>query len=286
MRSSVGLPTTIPGRPASLALEWARRAEAGPFVGLSILDRLVFPNYDSLITLAAAAAVTTRLRLMTSVLLAPLHSAVQLAKQAASIDAISGGRLTLGLGVGARPDDFAAAERDFHTRGRRFDEQLETMHRIWAGQLVSASVGAVGPSPVQPGGPEILIGGRSPEALRRASRWGVGYIAGGAPPQGARQGFEQVQEAWRSAGRPGTPRFVTATYFALGDDAAARGAAYLRTYYGANPYSDTVAAAMPATPEALRERIKAFEEVGADELTFWPTIAEIDQLARLADLLA
>ena len=286
MRISVGLPNTIPGRPAPLILEWARRADAGPFSSLSVLDRLVYPNVDSLITLAAVAAVTSRVRLMTSVLLAPLHSAAQLAKQTASIDAFSNGRLTLGLGVGAREDDFIAAERDYHPRGRRYDEQLETMHRIWAGQPFSESVGPIGPAPVQSGGPEVLIGGRSPQALQRASRWGTGYIAGGAPPAGARQGFEQVQAAWQAAGRTGTPRFVTASYFALGDDAAARGATYLRDYYGANSYTDSIVAGLPATAEAIKARIQAFEEVGADELTLWPTIAEIDQLDRLAELLA
>lgn len=286
MRISVGLPNTIPGRPASLVLDWARRADAGQFSGLSVLDRLVYPNFDSLITLAAVAAITTRVRLMTSVLLAPLHSAAQLAKQAASIDTFSGGRLTLGLGVGVREDDFLAAERDFHTRGRRYDEMLETMHRIWLGERVSESVGPIGPAPAQPGGPEVLIGGQSPQALQRASRWGAGYIAGGAPPERARQGFEQVKAAWQAAGRVGTPRFVTASYFALGDDAANRGGPYLRDYYGANPYTDTVVANLPATPEKLKARIQAFEEVGADELMLWPTIAEIDQLDRLADLLS
>ncbi len=286
MRISVGLPNTIPGRPASLVLDWARRADAGRFSGLSVLDRLVYPNFDSLITLAAVAAITTRVRLMTSVLLAPLHSAAQLAKQAASIDTFSGGRLTLGLGVGVREDDFLAAERDFHTRGRRYDEMLETMHRIWLGERVSESVGPIGPAPAQPGGPEVLIGGQSPQALQRASRWGAGYIAGGAPPERARQGFEQVKAAWQAAGRVGTPRFVTASYFALGDDAANRGGLYLRDYYGANPYTDTVVANLPSTPERLKARIQAFEEVGADELTLWPTIAEIDQLDRLADLLS
>ncbi len=286
MRISVGLPSTIPGRPASLVLEWARRADAGPFSGLSVLDRIVYPNFDSLITLAAAAAVTTRVRLMTSVLLAPLHSAAQLAKQAASLDAFSGGRLTLGLGVGAREDDFLAAGREFHTRGRRFDEQLEAMHRVWAGQPIVEGTGLIGPAPAQPGGPEVLIGGRSPQALQRAGRWGVGYIAGGAPPQGARQGYEQVLAAWRTAGREGTPRFVTATYFALGDDAAARGGAYLRDYYGPSPYTANVVAGLPATDADVKARIQAFEEVGADELTLWPTIAEIGQLDRLAELLA
>lgn len=286
MRISVGLPSTIPGRPAPLVLDWARRAESGPFSGLSVLDRLVYGNFDSLITLATVAAVTTRLRLMTSILLAPLHSAAQLAKQAASIDAFSGGRLTLGLGVGGREDDFLAAERDFRTRGRRYDEQLEIMHRIWAGQPVSESIGPIGPAPAQSGGPELLIGGYSPQALQRASRWGAGYIAGGAPPPRARQGYDQVLAAWQSAGRAGTPRFVTASYFALGDDAAARGATYLRDYYGASPYTENVVAGLPATPEAVKTLVKAFEDVGADELTLWPTIAEIDQVDRLAELLS
>ena len=150
----------------------------------------------------------------------------------------------------------------------------------------SESIGPIGPAPAQSGGPEILIGGRSPQALQRASRWGVGYIAGGAPPQGARQGYEQVLAAWQGAGREGTPRFVTATYFALGADAATRGGDYLRDYYGPSPYTANVVAGLPATDADVKARIQAFADVGADELTLWPTIAEIDQLDRLADLLA
>src|SRR5258707_7623124 len=119
MRISIGLPSTIPGTPGALILDWARKADAGPFSSLSVLDRLVYPNYDPLITLAAAAAVTARVRLLTSVLLAPLHSAAQLAKQTASLDALSGGRLTLCLRVRVREDDFPAVDHDYHTRGSR-----------------------------------------------------------------------------------------------------------------------------------------------------------------------
>jgi alkanesulfonate monooxygenase SsuD/methylene tetrahydromethanopterin reductase-like flavin-dependent oxidoreductase (luciferase family) len=283
MRISIGLPSTIPSTPGALILDWARKADAGPFSSLSVLDRLVYPNYDSLITLSAAAAVTARVRLLTSVLLAPLHSAAQLAKQTASLDALSGGRLTLGLGVGVREDDFLAAEQDYHTRGSRFERQLETMHRIWSGAPVSEQIDRIGPAPAQAGGPEILIGGYSPQAIRRAGKWGVGYMAGGSPPDSARQGYEAVAAAWKAAGRPGKPRFVTATYFALGEDAATRGAAYLRDYYGASPYTDAVVAGLPATPEAVKARIQAFADVGADELTLWPTIAELDQVDRLAE---
>src|ERR687889_2563453 len=141
MDIGIGLPATIPGTRGSLILDWAKQAESGPFSSLGILDRLVYPNYEPLITLAAAAAVTSRVRLMSTVLLAPLRRAGVLAKQAATIDALSGGRLTLGLGVGGREDDFQFAPASFHDRGRRFEEQLDLMKRIWAGQPVSDEVG-------------------------------------------------------------------------------------------------------------------------------------------------
>jgi alkanesulfonate monooxygenase SsuD/methylene tetrahydromethanopterin reductase-like flavin-dependent oxidoreductase (luciferase family) len=151
MDIAIGLPATIPWTNGPLILEWAKRADTSPFSSLGILDRLVYPNYEPLITLAAAAAVTERVRLMTTVLIAPLRRAGVLAKQAATIDALSGGRLTLGLGVGAREDDFQFAPTSFHDRGRRFEEQLELMKRVWSGQPVSDEVGAVGPPPAQAG---------------------------------------------------------------------------------------------------------------------------------------
>src|SRR2546425_9934883 len=167
MKIGIGHPGTIPGVQGQLILEWARKADAGPFSSLGSLDRLVYPKYDALIPLRAAAAVTQRILLMTTVLLATLHNGVLLAKQAASLDALSGGRLTLGLGVGAREDDFRAAPASFHDRGKRFEQQLELMTRIWSGQPVDDETGPIGPSPVQPGGPEVLFGGSSPAAISR-----------------------------------------------------------------------------------------------------------------------
>src|SRR5262249_48064145 len=154
MRISIGLPGTIPGVQGSLLVDWARRAEAGPFARLGALDRLVYPTYEPLIMRTAAAAVSQRIRLMTTVLLAPLRNTAVLAKQTASLDALSGGRLTLGLGIGGREDDFQVAEQDLHTRGRRFEEQLEALHRSWSGQPLRDGIGAIGPAPVQAGGPE------------------------------------------------------------------------------------------------------------------------------------
>ncbi|HEU5200223.1 MAG TPA: LLM class flavin-dependent oxidoreductase, partial [Ktedonobacterales bacterium] len=144
MKIGIGLPATTPGVRGELILDWARKADAGPFSSVTILDRLVYPNFEALITLAAVGAVTQRVRLMTSVLLAPLRNPAMLAKMAASIDALSNGRLTLGLGIGGRADDFEAAGVPMQRRGRIFEEELALMRRVWSGQPVSDTVGPIG----------------------------------------------------------------------------------------------------------------------------------------------
>ena len=285
MDIGIGLPATIPGTRGSLILDWAKRADSGPFSSLGIIDRLVYPNYEPLITLAAAAAVTDRVRLMSTILIAPLRGAGVLAKQAASIDALSGGRLTLGLGVGAREDDFNAAPATFHDRARRFEEQLELMKRVWSGQPASEEVGPIGPPPAQPGGPELLIGGYSPVSIRRVGRWGDGFISGGIPdPAQVRQMFDLAEESWRTEGREGRPRLVASLYYALGPNAG-RGGDYIRDYYGYfGPAADDMARSIPSSPEAVEGLIRGFGEVGADEVICWPTVAELDQLDHLAEL--
>ena len=285
MDIGIGLPATIPGTRGSLILDWAKRADSGPFSSLGVIDRLVYPNYEPLITLAAAAAVTDRVRLTSTILIAPLRGAGVLAKQAASIDALSGGRLTLGLGVGVREEDFIVAPATFHDRARRFEEQLELMKRVWSGQPASDEVGPIGPPPARPGGPELLIGGYTPPAIRRVGRWGDGYISGGIPdPEQVRQLFDLAEESWRAGGREGRPRLVASLYYALGPDAE-RGGDYIRDYYGYfGPGADDMARSIPSSPEAVEGLIRGFGAVGADEVICWPTVAELDQLDHLAEL--
>jgi alkanesulfonate monooxygenase SsuD/methylene tetrahydromethanopterin reductase-like flavin-dependent oxidoreductase (luciferase family) len=285
MDIAIGLPATIPGTKGPLILDWARRADSGPFSSLGILDRLVYPNYEPLITLAAAAAVTERVRLMTTVLITPLRRAGVLAKQTATIDTLSGGRLTLGLGVGAREDDFQFAPASFHDRGRRFEEQLDLMKRVWSGQPVSEEIGPVGPPPAQAGGPELLIGGYTPVSIQRVGRWGDGFISGGVRgPEQVRQLFDLAEESWRDEGTEGKPRLVASLYYALGPNAD-RGGDYIRDYYSYfGPGADDMARSIPSTQEALDNLIRGLGEVGADEVVCWPTVAELDQVDLLAEL--
>lgn len=285
MDIGIGLPATIPGTKGSLILEWAKQVDSGPFSSLGILDRVVYPNYEPLTTLAAAAAVTERVRLMTTVLLAPLRGAGLLAKQAATIDALSEGRLTLGLGVGGREDDFKAAPASFHDRARTFEEQLDLMKRAWSGEPVSDEVGPIGPPPVQDGGPRLLIGGYTPTPIRRVGRWADGFISGGVPdPDQVRQMFDLAEESWRAEGREGRPRLVATLYYALGPNAE-RGGDYIRDYYSYfGPAADDMARSIPSSPEAVEDLIRGFGDVGADEVVCWPTVAELDQVERLAEL--
>jgi alkanesulfonate monooxygenase SsuD/methylene tetrahydromethanopterin reductase-like flavin-dependent oxidoreductase (luciferase family) len=285
MKIGIGLPTTIPHVEGKLVLDWARQAEAANFSSLGIIDRLVYGNYEPLISLAAAAGATSRIGLMTTVLLAPLRNPGVLAKQVASLDALSGGRFTLGVGLGGREDDYLFASESFQTRGKRLDEQLALMTRVWSGQPVSDKVGSIGPAPAQPGGPQILIGGNTPAAIQRLGRWGHGYICGGAPPEQAAQLYHVAEEVWQKAGKAGKPHFVSLAYYGLGPNATDGIMAYLGNYYAfLGPMAQQIAGAALSTPDAVRTALKAYNDIGLDELILLPCIPDLDQIKQLADI--
>jgi alkanesulfonate monooxygenase SsuD/methylene tetrahydromethanopterin reductase-like flavin-dependent oxidoreductase (luciferase family) len=278
MNIGISLPAAIPGVQPKTLIEWARRSEEIGFSNVSILDRLVFNNYEALTTLAAVAAVTDRVHLVTAVLLAPLHTNVALlAKQTATLDNLSGGRLVLGMGVGNREDDYVASGADFPHRGRFMDRQIVEMRRIWQGE------GGIGPAPARPNGPDIAIGGRSDAALRRAGRLGDAWIAGGGGPAPFTAGRERVLAEWKAAGRTGAPKFIASARFALGPGAAEKAEASHRAYYpagGSRPMDATGGALM--TAEAIKQVIADFEPLGCDALIFGPGSADLDQIEALA----
>jgi alkanesulfonate monooxygenase SsuD/methylene tetrahydromethanopterin reductase-like flavin-dependent oxidoreductase (luciferase family) len=286
VRIGIGLPNTVEGVNGRLLVDWARRAEARGFSSLATIDRIAYPSYDSLTALTAAAAVTQRIGLLTNLLLAPAYNPALLAKVTASLDQVSGGRLTLGVGVGGRPDDYELAGRSFADRGRRFDADLELLHRAWAGEPVEGSPFPVGP-PTAAGRVPLLVGGRPELAAPRAARWGAGFTIGGAPPEQAAAAVEAFTAAWTEAGGQGRPRVVALTYFSVGDEHTAESLHNLRTYYGfLGNWAEGVATGAPRSPTAIRDQAAAFEQSGVDELIFDPTVADLDQVDRLADTIA
>ena len=293
MEIGIALPKFMPQGKSDLILEWAVRVDEGPFSTLAQIDRLVYGNHDVLAVMAAAAGVTDRVRLMPTVLVLPLRSAAIVAKQVATIDAISGGRFSLGIGVGSRPDDFAAADAPMRGRGKRFEEQIATMKRIWSGERVNEEAGPIGPLPARPGGPELLIGGRSEAALKRSGSIGDGYISGSAG-RGASNDAQEVSgyyhvvnEAWQAAGRPGRPRLVTAMTCALGTYAAERTRESIRSYYSfRGDAAKQMDVPMPPTAKELREAIRMYEDIGADELILEPGYYGLEQVDRIAEVVA
>ena len=195
--------------------------------------------------------------------------------------------MTLGVAVGGREDDYRLAGTSRGNRGRRFDQQLGLMKRIWAGQPAGEGVGPVGPPPARLGGPELLVGGRAPEAVRRVGLWGDGFIAGGGGPQAARECFAMAEESWKVAGRAGRPRFVGLMYFILGEDRLEEGRSNYAHYYAfTGPTVADRMRAIPYTSETVCQAIQGFAAVGVDELILFPCVADLDQVDRLADVVS
>ncbi|HEY4383361.1 MAG TPA: LLM class flavin-dependent oxidoreductase [Ktedonobacteraceae bacterium] len=265
---------------------WVRRVDAGPFSTLSVLDRVVYSNFEPLVTLAAAATLTTRVRLMTEVLIAPIRNAALLAKESATLDILSRGRLTLGLGLGGREEDYLAAGVPYDHRGKRLEEQLEQMKRIWAGQTVHANVGPIGPRPIQTNGPELLLGGYSPRAIQRVARYADGIITGMNDIKQIDQMFRAVEQGWQAVSRAGKPRLVAQIDIALETRSGSQGCKNVLDYYAGLPsFAASKSATLLTTEQQLLDTMHTLEQIGTDEIVFFTWSMDIEQIDRIADLL-
>lgn len=280
MNVGVGLPSCVPGTRAETVLEWARAAEMGPFSSLGVVDRLRYDCYEPMSTLALAAACTERIGLVTMVVISPLRNHAMLAKEAATLDELSEGRLTLGVAVGARVEDFRAAGLPHAGRGDRLEDQLADMRALWESDPVSRR----GPSG---GGPPVLVGGIKDVTFLRVARFADGYVHGGGPPRTFERAARKVRTAWADLGRTSSPLLWAQGYFALGDEeVVARGRAYVRDYYAfTGRFAERIAEGMLATPQAIAQFVRGYREAGCDELVLLPAVGEPEQLKRLAGVL-
>ncbi len=281
MEIGIGLPSTVPGTTGREITEWARAAEQAGFSTLGTIDRIVYANYEPMIALAAAAAVTDRIRLATTVLLGPLRvNAALVAKQALSLDALAGGgRTVLGLAVGGREDDFAASGLRLADRGRWMDDAVAQIRRIWDGAFPYE----IGPRPPDPG-PSLLIGGGAAAAYERAAGHRDGWILGGGTPDMFREGVESLLSAWRKKERDGEPRKAALAYYSLGEHAQRNAERYLGDYYGflGQEFAGMIVGSAAKDAETVQGYIAAFDDAGCDELIFFPTSSDPEQVDLLA----
>lgn len=291
MEIGVGLPTNLRGTNKPLVLEWARRAEQAGFSSLCMGERLTYAGYDWVLALTAAASVTSRIRLLANVIILPIHPIGLVAKQSLSLDDFSGGRFSLGVGLGTPLDDYDVAPSPRAGRGARFEEGLRTLRELWKGESLIEGVRAIGPPPVREGGPELLLGSNGHKALRRAGEFTDGAVTWsfGADPVEARAMFDVVESSWREFGRAGKPRLVCGCYYSAGPRAAADLEAYFRDYYPnvlPGQVESLLKAVRTVTPEAIRSVVSEFEEIGCDEFIFVPVKPDLAHLEGLAEIVS
>ncbi|MFI0422028.1 LLM class flavin-dependent oxidoreductase [Spongiactinospora sp. 9N601] len=285
MDIGIGLPGHAPWTDGRTLVEWARRAEARGFSTLSVSDRLVWNTPEPLIALAAAAGATSRIRLLTSVLIGPLRANHALfAKAVTTLDQLAGpGRLRLGLAPGLRDDDFAHGEVDYQARGREFDRLLDRLAAVVSGG------DPVGPPPATAGGPPLLFGGGSAAALRRITTHGTGWIAGDATVEDV-QGFApRLRAAWEESGRPGSPTVIASVMYALGPGAHDAVERAIGSYYAfaGEEYARYGVSIAYTREEDIAAAVAEFARIGCDELIFMgndPDPAQVDLLAAAVGL--
>ena len=291
MKIGMTLPLMEPGVNGEVLERWSRAVDEGPYSSLCFGERMAFDNPEVIALAGACSAWTSRVRLVTTVIIAQLHDPVVLAKSLATIDLLSRGRLTVGLGVGGRVEDYVAAGADPKTRTHsELARRVGIMKRVWAGEQVVDTLKPVGPPPVQAGGPELLIGAQGTHAIRTAAPWadGISGFSFNLDMKEVERSFEQVRSAWREAGRP-APRLTTAFWFALGDGARAQIERHLRHYFNwIEPAA--LEAMLPVTGFAGRDAelarvLRQLSDLGTDEVQLVSTSDDLSQVARVADLI-
>lgn len=289
MEIGMNLPVMAPGLDRDTFLTWCERIDAGFFASLAAGERISFFNPDLTAALAAAAALTNRVKIVSGVFVPMLHHPVLLAKQLATIDVLSGGRFVAGLGVGGREQDYQSVDAPLGHRLTRLAESVQTMRSVWRGEPVVEGALPVGPAPVQPGGPKLLTGSLMVESIRAASRWAdglCGFSFGPSPAEMELQ-FEAARRAWKERGRP-YPWLGTGFWYALGPHARTQLDDYLERYlnFMAPPARDNVKQICVATtPQALKNAVQQAKDAGADDVLLVPTTSDPDDVHRVTDVL-
>lgn len=279
--------------PASrgLFLDWCRGVDQGPFSSLSCGERVNGPSVEMSATLAAAAALTERVRIVPTLYVMPMHQAVWVAKHAATLDVLSNGRVTVTVGVGGGTKDRQALEARVERPQAQMERQVEIMRRVWRGEAPFEGTLPVGPEPVQPGGPPILAGVMRPGAVRRAARWadGVYSWSGNGESREIAPQLELVRSAWQQAGRSQAPRHVAGFWFSLAPGGEERVKSFVKGYVGLHDAraAEKMAARMTRfTPDAVSQALDAYQELGVEECMLNPCSRDLGEVERLAELVA
>ncbi len=290
MKISLCLPYNKPEIDRATLIDWCRAADEGPFESLSCGERVMGPAVDMRVMLAGAAALTERVRIVPSLYVLPMHPTARVAKEIATLDVISGGRVTVTVGVGGRPMDYRAVGAPFERRHQRMDDQVAELKRLWAGEPPFEGAPAIGPRPVQEGGPPILIGAMGPKAIRRGAEWADGIYAfsmNGVESEMAGM-LTTARAAWKDAGRASGPYEAGGFWYSLADDAEKKLRDYVFDYMeiAGREVAEAIAKTVTrSTPEAVREGLENMKSAGCEECYMVAATTDLSEIERLIPLL-
>jgi alkanesulfonate monooxygenase SsuD/methylene tetrahydromethanopterin reductase-like flavin-dependent oxidoreductase (luciferase family) len=292
MQVGICLPYMEPDITRRTLVDWCQAIEAGPFSSLSCGERISGSDaMEMRVMLAGAAMLTETVRIVPSLYVLPMHSAVWAAKEVATLDVLSNGRVDLVVGTGGRPQDYRAVGAEWAGREGRLEEQVATMRRIWAGEPAFEGGEPVGPRPVQAGGPKVIGGFAGPKAIARSARWADGLYGFSITGEAGeiRQKMETAESAWTAAGRAERPWKIGGFWYSLCDDAEAQLRRYVFDYLriAGDEVARQVAGSMTRfTPEVVLQTMRAMQATGVDELYMVPASADVAEVERLAELVA
>ena len=263
--------------------DWCRIIDQGPFYSLSCGERVTGYSYEMRNILAFAAAATERVRIIPALYVLPMHSAVQAAKEIATLDILSEGRVTLTVGVGGREKDYEALGASFKNRFQRMDDQIAIMKKIWRGELLDG-LEEIGPTP-------ILVGAMGPKSIQRVSKWADGLygFAMDGNPDLINHFFSSADKAWQESGREQKPYRMGGFWYSLADNAQSALSDYVFDYLKTFGEDDARKIAKTMTmhdPIAIKDGLDAIEALGCDEIQLVPASAEVAEVDRLANMLA
>ena len=292
MKIGVCLPYMKPGLDREDYMAWFKAIDEGPYHALACGERVHGPTYDMRVVLAAAAMATTRVEITPTLYVLPMHSATRVAKELATLDILSGGRVTnVAVGYGGRDKDYKAVGAKFEGRYGRLDRQIEEMQAVWRGEEIVPGGGIIGPTPLKPEGPRLLAGAMGPKSIERCAKWADGLYAwsGNGEAEELSRTFAMADAAWERAERTATPYRMGGFWYTLADNGQQKLYDYVYEYLAiAGPEIATMMAESVhrSTEDAVREALDNAEAAGCEELFMVPATAELSEVERLSELLA
>lgn len=291
MKIGICLPYMKAGISREDYIDWFRAVDEGPFHSISCGERIHGPTYDMRIILSAAAMATRSVEITPTLYVLPMHSATRVAKEIATLDILSGGRVRqVAVGYGGREKDYEAVGAKFQGRYGRMDGQVEQMRQIWRGEEIVAGGGSIGPQPMSSKGPRILTGAIGPKSIERCSKWSDGLYAwsGNGEQHELENAFALADAAWERNQRNTRPYRLGGFWYTLAEDGQQKLYDYVYDYLAiAGPEIATMMAKSVnrSSPDAVREALDNAEAAGCEELFMVPVTAELAEVERLVEII-